>query len=174
VDFAVGDAERLRYTDARFDVVASALGIFLVRDHRRVAAEIARLCRPGGRLGTVAWRPDPELARLHAPFRGAPLAGAPDRAMWGREEYVRELLRRSWELDFAEGELLVTAPSGEAMWKLYTGSDGPARMRVQSMDSLERARYRDAFVEHHERYRVGEEIRLPRRYLVTLGRRRYG
>jgi SAM-dependent methyltransferase len=170
VRFAVGDAQRLPCADQRFDVVASALGLFLAPDHRRVASEIARVTRGGGRLGSVAWRPDPELQALHARYTG----DSPDRRLWGREEYVRELLRRDWELDFVPDELIMRAGSGEEMWKLYTSSDGPARVRVASMGALDRARYRRDYIEYHERHRVGYEIRVPRRYLVTLGRRRGG
>jgi ubiquinone/menaquinone biosynthesis C-methylase UbiE len=88
--FVTGDAQHLRYPDAHFDVVASALGVFLALDHRRAAAELARVTRPGGRLGTVAWRTDP-------------VGATEDRHLWGREAYVRELLRRSWELRFVDG-----------------------------------------------------------------------
>jgi SAM-dependent methyltransferase len=166
--FAVGDAQRLPYGAGRFDVVASALGLFLAPDHGRVASELARVTRPGGRLGSVAWRPDPELQALHAAHTG----GSPDRRLWGRLEYVRELLARNWELEFVAGELVLRASSGEEMWRVYTMCDGPVRLRLESMSPLERARYRRAYVEHHERYRVGGEIQLPRRYLITLGRRR--
>jgi SAM-dependent methyltransferase len=168
--FAVGDAQRLPYADGRFDVVASALGLFLAPDHRRVTSELARVTRPGGRLGSVAWRPDPGLQALHATHTG----GSADRRLWGREEYVRELLDRNWELEFAPGEIIVTASSGDELWRLYTTSDGPARMRIEAMSPLERARYRRAYVDHHERFRVNSQIRLPRRYLITLGRRRAG
>jgi ubiquinone/menaquinone biosynthesis C-methylase UbiE len=51
VDFEVGDAERLDYPDASFDVVSSAHGVVHAYDHRAVANELARVCRPGGRLG---------------------------------------------------------------------------------------------------------------------------
>jgi hypothetical protein len=48
----------------------------------------------------------------------------------------------------------------------------PPRPGVESLGAFERARYRRDYVERHERYRAGDEIRLPRRYPVTLGRRR--
>jgi SAM-dependent methyltransferase len=115
IRFEVGDAERLPYEDASFDVVASALGVFLAPDHAAAGRELARVCRPGGRLGVVAWRADPESEGMHAPFWPAGESGAGDRRDSGREEYVAELLGEEFELEFEEGELRVTARSGEEM-----------------------------------------------------------
>ena len=49
--FDVGDAQSLPYADASFDVVLSAFGVIFAADQRRAARELARVCRPGGRLG---------------------------------------------------------------------------------------------------------------------------
>jgi ubiquinone/menaquinone biosynthesis C-methylase UbiE len=64
VGFDVDDAERLDYPDASFDVVSSAHGVVHAYDHREVASELARVCRPGGRLGLTYWLPNPELQTL--------------------------------------------------------------------------------------------------------------
>jgi SAM-dependent methyltransferase len=174
IRFEVGDAESLPYADASFDVVASALGVFLAPDHAAVARELARVCRPGGRLGIVAWRRDAEAERMHAPFWGPPEPGAGDRRAWGRDEYVAALLGPAFELEFEEGEVRLTAASGEDMWRLFTNYDGAAKAQVDSLDPRRAEEYRCAFIAYHERYRANGRISLPRRYLVTLGRRRGG
>ena len=51
VRFDVGDAQSLPYGDAEFDIVVSTFGVIFAPDHRRGAHELARVCRPGGRLG---------------------------------------------------------------------------------------------------------------------------
>lgn len=158
----------------KLDVVASALGVFPAPDHAAVARELARVCRPGGRLGVVAWRRDAELERLHAPFWGPPEPGAGDRRAWGREEYVATLLGPAFELEFEEGELRLTAASGEEMWRLFTSSDGAAKAQVDSLDPQRAKEYRRAFIDHRERFRANGRIDCPRRYLLTLGRRRGG
>jgi hypothetical protein len=128
----------------------------------------------GGRLGVVAWQADPEAERMHAPFWPAREPGAGDRRDWGREEYVAELLGQEFELEFEEGELRLTAGSGEEMWHLFTSYDGAAKAQVHSLDPRRAEEYRRAYIDHHERYRANGRISLPRRYLVTLGRRRGG
>jgi SAM-dependent methyltransferase len=172
IRFDIGDAENLPYEDARFDVVASALGVFLAPSHDTVAREVARVCRPGGRLGVVAWRPDPGLDEMKAPFRPPRPPGAGDPANWGREEYVSGLLGAGFELAFEEDEVAITARSGEEMWRLYTSSDGAHKATLESLDPKRKEAFRRAFVDHYERYRAGDGIRAPRNYLLTLGRRR--
>jgi SAM-dependent methyltransferase len=174
VRYEVGDAERLPYEDASFDVVASALGVFLAPHHAAAGRELARVCRPGGRLGVVAWRADPEAERMHAPFWPAREPGAGDRRDWGREAYVAELLGQDFELEFEDGELRLTAGSGEEMWRHFTSYDGAAKAQVDSLDRRRAEEYPRAYVAHHERHRANGRISLPRRYLITLGRRRGG
>jgi SAM-dependent methyltransferase len=174
IRFEVGDAESLQYEDAGFDVVASALGVFLAPDHAAAGRELARVCRPGGRLGVVAWRADPEAERMHAPFWPAREPGVGDRRDWGREEYLAELLGQNFELEFEEGELRLTAGSGEEMWRLYTSYDGAAKAHVDSLRRPRAQEYRRAFIAYHERHRANGRISVRRRYLLTLGWRRAG
>jgi hypothetical protein len=83
-----------------------------------------------------------------------------------------ELLGPEFELEFEEGELRLTAASGEELWRLFTSYDGAAKAQVDSLAPQRAEEYRRAYIAHHERYRANGRISLPRRYLVTLGRRR--
>ena len=111
---------------------------------------------------------------MHAPFWPAREPGTGDRRDWGREKYVAELLGQKFELEFEEGELRLTAGSGEEMWRLFTSYDGMAKAHVDSLDRPRAQEYRRAFIAYHERYRANGRVSLPRRYLLTLGRRRGG
>src|SRR6187397_451794 len=57
IDFEVADAEALPYAEASFDVVLSSFGVMFAPDHRQSARELARVCRPGGRIGLAYWTP---------------------------------------------------------------------------------------------------------------------
>ena len=46
-----GDAEALPFGDGVFDCVLSTFGAMLAPDQERAAAELLRVCRPGGRVG---------------------------------------------------------------------------------------------------------------------------
>ena len=83
VEFVEGDAEDLPFPDASFDAVLSIYGVMFAPDHHRAAAELARVCRPGGRIALASWTPDGfigetfrDLLALPAP-RARPAASGP-------------------------------------------------------------------------------------------------
>jgi SAM-dependent methyltransferase len=89
----VADAERLPYDDGRFDVALSTFGIMFAPDQERAAAEIARVVRPGGRIGLANWTPQGfigQLFRLLATVVPPP-AGVASPILWGTEPRLVEL-----------------------------------------------------------------------------------
>jgi SAM-dependent methyltransferase len=172
IRFDVGDVEDLPYEDEAFDVVSSAVGIIFAPDHDGVARELARVCRPGGRLGVVSWRPDPEYEQVFQPFREPREPGAGDPEDWGREHYVTRLLGDAFDLEFAEGEVRIRGESGEAIWRLMVSSAGPLKAIAQSLDDERREELHRAYVAYYERYRLRGGISAPSAYLVILGDRR--
>jgi ubiquinone/menaquinone biosynthesis C-methylase UbiE len=46
-----GDAQALPFGDSEFDVVTSSFGAIFAPDHQKVADELLRVCRPGGKVG---------------------------------------------------------------------------------------------------------------------------
>ena len=55
VNFQVGDAQSLPFADAKFDVAAMALVITFIADPAKAIAEMKRVVKPGGTLGTYVW-----------------------------------------------------------------------------------------------------------------------
>ena len=64
VEFREADAERLPFADASFDVALSTFGVMFSPDHQRAAAELARVCRPGGRIGLANWTPEGFIGQI--------------------------------------------------------------------------------------------------------------
>src|SRR3954470_6736583 len=64
VTFQPADAEALPFEDQSFDVILSTFGAMFSPDHNRVAVEMARVCRPGGRIGLCNWTPDGFIGQL--------------------------------------------------------------------------------------------------------------
>jgi SAM-dependent methyltransferase len=172
IRFEVGDVEDLPYEEASFDVVSSAVGVIFAPDHEAVARELARVCRPRGRLGIVSWRPDPEYEQVFESFREPRESGAGDPEDWGREEYAAKLLGDSFQLEFAEGDVPIRGESGEAIWNLMVSSAGPLKAMVESLDADRREELHRAYVGHYERYRFDGGISAPSAYLLILGTRR--
>lgn len=96
VEWAEGDAEALPYADHTFDVVTSCVGVMFAPHHQAAADELVRVCRPGGRIGLVAWTPEGFIGQLFAtmkPYVAPPPAGVQPPPLWGSEDHVRGLLR---------------------------------------------------------------------------------
>ena len=175
IRYDVGDAEAMPYEDASFDVISSCCGVMFAPDHAAVASELARACRPGGRIGLACWTPEStigDMFRVMAPFAPTPPPGAGSPFDWGRPEHVTELLEGDFELELSSAESVLVSPSGEAVWELFSASYGPTKTLTDGLDDDRREELRRGYVELHERYREGDEIRMPRAYLLTLGTRR--
>jgi ubiquinone/menaquinone biosynthesis C-methylase UbiE len=94
LEWIEADAEALPLEDDAFDVVTSCFGAMFAPDHRRVADELLRVCRPGGTIGLASFTPEsllPAFFEVFAPFTPPPPAHALSPALWGSEEHVREL-----------------------------------------------------------------------------------
>jgi SAM-dependent methyltransferase len=93
IDWVRADAQALPFADGEFDAVISCIGAMFAPDQRTTAAELARVCKPGGTIGMVNWTPEGmvgEFFGVFAPYV-APADGPPPVA-WGREDHVRDLL----------------------------------------------------------------------------------
>src|SRR5215203_1205939 len=94
ITFGVGDAEDLPYPDASFDVVLSTLGVMFAPDQEKVAEELLRVCRPGGKIGLANWTPDGFIGNMLRTLGKyvPPPPGTKPPPLWGTEERLRELL----------------------------------------------------------------------------------
>jgi ubiquinone/menaquinone biosynthesis C-methylase UbiE len=173
VDFAQGDIEYLPYDDRSFDVLVSNFGLIFAPDHANVAAELARVARPGARLGFTAWKPNPKLGELYRRFTEEPIEGR-EAYEWGREDHVEDMLGEEFELEYEDGTVWLEAQSGEEIWALFSESAAPVVSLVRRLSPADADEFHRAFVELYEGYRDenGGGIRAPRRYLLVLGTRK--
>jgi ubiquinone/menaquinone biosynthesis C-methylase UbiE len=113
LEWVPGDAEHLPFGDGEYDVVMSAIGAMFAPHHADVAAELVRVCRPGGTIGLLSWTPEGAIGALFramGPFAPPPPPGAQPAPLWGSEAHVRELLGDRVRFDTLEREVLeVTA-----------------------------------------------------------------
>ncbi len=172
IRFDVGDAEALPYPDASFDVVSSAMGVVFAPDHAAAARELARVCRPGGRIGFSAWHEEAGFFPVTRRYSPPLLPGQGDSIDWSRRDYVESMLGDAFELEFDEGDAAMTGRSGEEMWELVSTGAGPLKARVETLEPDEAESLHREFVELFERARDGDVVRLSAPYLVVLGTRR--
>lgn len=92
--FEEGDAEALPYETATFDAVVSLIAAMFAPRPERVAAELTRVCRPGGIIAMANWTGPGFVGQMFKTIAKhiAP-SGMPSPLLWGDEPTVRERLR---------------------------------------------------------------------------------
>ena len=93
IAFQEADAEKLPFADASFDAVLSTFGVMFTPDQQQAANELARVCRPGGKIGLANWTPDGFIGQLFKPpgQHLPPPAGVKSPALWGKRERLAEI-----------------------------------------------------------------------------------
>jgi SAM-dependent methyltransferase len=145
IDWHEGDAEALPYDDESFDVTMSLVGIMFAPHHQASADELARVTRPGGRIGLISWTPEGFIGQMFAtmkPYAPPPPPGAQPPPLWGREDHVRGLLGdRVTDVQASVGNLTVDAfSSAEDFLAYFKRNYGPTIAVYKSLaDQPERA-----------------------------------
>jgi SAM-dependent methyltransferase len=134
-----GDAEKLPYPDATFDVVTSQFGHMFAPRPEVAVAEMRRVLKPGGRVAFGTWPPEHFVGRLFA-FIGRnsppPPPGMAPPPQWGIPAVIAERLAAAFEPPFfARGVMTVPALSVEHFRLFMETSIGPVRKLVENLAS---------------------------------------
>ena len=128
IDWRVGDVESLPFPDAGFDAVLSSFGAMFGRRPRVVAAELARVTRPGGVVAMATWASTGFMGRLLgiADALDPQPPGATRPARWGRYEsaflWLGSVVER---FDMADRSLRLEFEGSEAAWEALSAPPGP-------------------------------------------------
>lgn len=93
IRFHEGDAEDLPFSDGSFDVVLTMYGAMFAPRPDKVAAELIRVCRPGGLIAMANWTPEGFVGKNFAIMaKMVPPPPMPPPILWGDESVVRQRL----------------------------------------------------------------------------------
>src|SRR5262245_27460367 len=177
VELMAGDAEALPFADESFDAVSSVFGSMFAPDHERAAAELLRVCRPGGTIALASWTPDGFIGDLfrtvgaHVP----PPAGVQSPMLWGTEPHLREL--------FGDGIASLEVIERTFTWRFRSPEDfvtffrlwyGPTLKAFAALEGEGRAALERDLVALARRYdRLGTDaIAIPATYTEAVAVRR--
>ena len=171
IDFREGDAEALPFADASFDVVVSTCGHMFAPDQEKVATELARVTRQGGRVVFLAWTPEGglggwfQITNKYVP----PPAGVASPFNWGDPEKVRQLLGSAFrDITFTNGDCPQFGASPDDIWDLFSMRYGPTVRAVASLQGDVLAAFRNELLSYLEGYRAADgKVRWGREYLIT-------
>ena len=178
VEWIEGDAEALPFEDESFDRVLSAFGVMFAPRHRVVAGELARVCRPGGRIVLVSWTPQGQVGELFK-IMGRYMPPLPDYAspppLWGSEEHVRGLFADTpVELEFARGTNPWRFDSPEDYVSFMETRYGPtlkARERLSAEGRWEECREEILAMAERRNEATDGGLLMHAEYLIAIGRK---
>jgi SAM-dependent methyltransferase len=140
VQFEQADAENLPYPNHSFDVVLSTFGVMFTPDQDKAAAEMARACKPGGRIGLANWTPASfigELFKLMGRYV-PPAAGVKSPALWGTEARLRELFGERLDSIAIERRNFVFRYRNAAHWlEVFRTFYGPMHKAFGALDTAQ-------------------------------------
>lgn len=137
VQFEQADAENLPYSDHSFDVVLSTFGVMFTADQDKAAAEMARACKPGGRIGLANWTPTSFVGEIFKTLGKyvAPATGVKSPALWGTEERLRELFGDRLDALEIERKNFVFRYHSAAHWlEVFRNFYGPMHKSFAALD----------------------------------------
>jgi SAM-dependent methyltransferase len=161
IDFREGDAEHLAFPDASFDAVVTMFGAMFAPRPQLVAAEMLRVCRPGGMIAMANWTPEGfvgqmfKLTAKHVP----PPADVPPPVLWGDEATVKERLGDGVkELKF--GRIMCDFdypfPPAEVV-ELFRQYFGPTQVAFARLDPSAQAAFTADLVQHWTKWNQAKE-----------------
>lgn len=177
VAFEEADAERLPYADAQFDLVMTMFGAMFAPRPQLVAAELTRVCRPGGVIAMANWTPGGfigQVFQVGAKYIPPP-EGIPAPVEWGIEDsvharfssYASEIrtARRMAEFDFPFSPHQVVL--------FFREYFGPTKLAFLRLDQQTQAAYaadlENLWREHNEA--DSERTRIHGEYLEVIVKR---
>jgi SAM-dependent methyltransferase len=173
----VGDAEALPFDDAAFDAVISVVGVMFAPNHGQAAAELLRVCRPGGTIALASWCPDSFIGGLfRTTARHVPQpAGLQPPGLWGTEDHVTSLLGGGvTELRIERRTYTWRFSSPQALVDLFREYYGPTLKAFAALDDAgQDALYADLvkLVSESDRLTGEDAVAVPADYLEVVAKR---
>jgi len=169
-----GDAEALPFPDGSFDAVTSVFGSMFAPDHARAAAELLRVCRPGGTIALASWTPDGFIGELfrtvgaHVP----PPAGVQSPMLWGTEAHLRTLFGdRIASLEIEERTFTFRFRSAQEFVDFFRTWYGPTLKAFAALDGAARDALEEdvlALVRRYDRLDGSGAVAIPSAYTEAV------
>jgi ubiquinone/menaquinone biosynthesis C-methylase UbiE len=176
INYQLGDAEELPVASGIYDAVVSTYGVMFASRPEAAAAEMARVCRKGGRIAITTWLKDGnvfQMFKVMKQYMPVPASPAPPSPFeWGQPERLRELLGGAFDLRLERAVSYYREPSAEAAWDTFSTGYGPTKALAASLEPDRREALRREFIAFHAGFATELGICVPREYWLAVGTRR--
>ena len=173
VQFQEADAEALPFADASFDVVVSTFGVMFTPDQQRAAHELARVCKPGGKIGLANWTPESFIGQVFKTIGQyiPPAPGMKSPALWGTKARLEELFDgRASSISATSREFTFRYRSPAHFMDVFRTYYGPINKAFAALEGERQAGFiRDLMALIESRNRSGDAtLVLPSEYLEIV------
>ena len=144
--FDEGDAEAMPYASQSFDAVITLIGAMFAPRPDRVASELVRVCRPGGRVIMANWTAEGFVGLLFKTMAKhvTPPAIMPSPLLWGNEAVVSQRFKEHADaIEFSKQSYPFFYPfsPGEVV-EYFRAYYGPTNRAFATLDPEAQARLR--------------------------------
>ncbi|MGK2900538.1 MAG: class I SAM-dependent methyltransferase [Burkholderiaceae bacterium] len=173
IRFQEADAEKLPFPDASFDAVVSTFGVMFTPNQEQAAAELARVCKPGGQIGLANWTPDSFIGQLFKTIGQyvPPAPGVKSPGLWGTQARLDELFRDTARDIRVSNRVFNFRYHSPAHWiDVFRTYYGPMNKTFGALDAEKQAAFtRDLLTLMASRNRSGDAtLVLPSEYLEVV------
>ena len=173
IDFQEADAENLPFPDAKFDAVMSTFGVMFTPNQEKAASELARVCKPGGRIGLANWTPESFIGQLFKTIGRyvPPAPGVQSPALWGTQPRLYELFGRTAREIRTNRRAFVFRYRSPTHWiDVFRTYYGPMTRTFGALDADKQASFTEdvmALIERHN-HSGDRTLVLPSEYLEVV------
>ena len=173
IHFQEADAEYLPFFDGSFDVVMSTFGVMFTPNQDKAASELARVCRPGGKIGLANWTPESFIGQVFKTIGKyiPPAPGVRSPALWGTKARLGELFGSSANEVRTTSREFTFRYSSPAHWiEVFRTYYGPMNKAFGTLDTAKQIAFtRDLLVLMERHNRSGDNtLVLPSEYLEVV------
>jgi len=173
IEFREADAEALPFADASFDAVVSTFGVMFTADQDKAAAELVRVCKPGGKIGLANWTPDGFIGQLFKTIGKymPPPAGVKSPALWGTGARITEFFgAQASSIQLQQRDFVFRYRSAQHWLDVFKSYYGPLLKTFGALDPETRTALTDDLFELIKRFnRSGDKTMVvPSEYLEVV------
>lgn len=145
IQFKEADAEALPFPTGTFDAVISTFGVMFTPNQDKAAAELLRVCKPGGQIGLANWTPEGFVGQMFKTIGKymPPPAGVKSPLLWGTRIRLNEVFGPAVSIRTEPRHFNFRYRSAEHMLDVFKTYYGPMLKAFEGLDEGKRSDLRD-------------------------------
>jgi SAM-dependent methyltransferase len=171
----IADAENLPFDDDSFDAVLSTVGVMFAPNPEESAAELIRVCKPGGKIGLANWTPEGFVGQMFKVIGGLvpPPVGVPSPLQWGTDVRLNELLGADCVVEITRKNFVFRYRSADEYFDTFKDFYGPTVKAWAALDDKGKAQLRGGLMLLADKMnRATGSLAVPSEYVEVVATKR--